>query len=496
MVYLLPNVYSSKATILIERPDTYANTGTQVVSDNLSQRMHAIIATVMSTPNIQRIIKDHELVEPDAELEDIAAATEDFRDKAQLLFDNVAVINRFTGKQGMYSRGMTVEFEHSDPDVAYAVTKKLTDHVLQANTGKGEDSAAYRREALTSETAKLSKELTAAEKKVAQFKEANALYLPELRPAAIRRLDDLESQRQRAEETRSRLLRDAATNRTLIATAAPDAILYGTDGRAIQSPKETLRLLELEYATKSAKYSSSHPEIRKLRAELEALRGHVNGSNTAGLELDLRKARQDLATAKQRYSDAHPNVKKLQSRVNAISKTLRDKQRANGPRDTSTPNSPEYNRLLAQQEATQSEISRESERLSALERDTVTVREQLSKMPFVEQQLSSLERIRLNAETAYRDVQAQLSTAERGFELLEADLLDRFNLIEEPVRAFKPSAPRRELLLPVLGLLCFGLGLLVVLLKHALQDRICRSDELEAIIDAPVLLVPEFRLSK
>jgi uncharacterized protein involved in exopolysaccharide biosynthesis len=489
LISLLPNVYNSNAKIMIERPNTYDVAGAPNVRDNLSQRMHAIIASVMSTRNIRSIVSEYGLAE-DVSPEALHDAVEGFRDSAEVTFDNVAVINQYTGKSGMFSQGLLVDFRHRDPDMALQIAERLTNDILAANAGKGEQSQQFRNDFLSSESKNVADQLAAVERKVASFKQENALFLPELHSVAIRRLDEIANNIARGEESVARIRRELNNTEADLATASTDSLLYAADGTRILGVDERLRLLEIEYATKSSRYSKEHPEVARLAKELKALRQHVKSNDTAGIEVELREIRQQLSAAQERYTNAHPDVVRLSNRAAALEEQLGNARQNNKPRSTSAPTNPAYNRFLVRQSALKDDLARERQKLRVLQEDRQQVQDQLARMPAVEQQLAELEREHKSFQTRYQEVEAQLANAKLSAGMRNADLLEKFVLIEAPERALKPSSPKKSLLLPVLFVLAVASGLFAAILRGLLQNKIWTSEDIEEVLDAPVLLVP------
>jgi capsular polysaccharide biosynthesis protein len=74
----------------------------------------------------------------------------------------------------------------------------------------------------------------------------------------------------------------------------------------------------------------------------------------------------------------------------------------------------------------------------------------------------------------------------------QADLLDRFVLIEPPRKAFEPAKPPKKIMLALLGLLSVCAGLLAAILLYTYRDRIIDSDDVEELLDLPVYIVPRF----
>ena len=183
VIWSLPGIYVSGSSILVEREGLFSEVEERSGNDNLSPRMHAIVSTVLSTDSITQMLQEHDLVDPAATPEDIHNAIEDFRDDANLEFDNVAIINKYTGKSGMYSQGLNVQFEHENPETAFAVAQSLTNAVFESNKGKGERAVEFRRSFLEKEYDLALQKLNEAKEQVASYKNENALYLPEVHPS-------------------------------------------------------------------------------------------------------------------------------------------------------------------------------------------------------------------------------------------------------------------------------------------------------------------------
>ena len=494
LILSLPNMYVSSAQILVERRGLFSETDMASVAaqDNLSRRMHAITSTVLSSSSIRDIMIDNELISESINDQDFGLAVDQFREAAVLELDNVAVVNQFTGKSGMYSQGMIIEFAHTDPEVAFDVARTLTDRVLAANKGKGEAAVEYRREFLTEQSERALEKLNETKASVANYKNENALFVPEVHPLTIRRYEEIESLSSRIEENVARLRRDLSDVRGALATTSADAFVLAADGPRILGTDEQLRLLEAEYARAQARYTKNHPELVKLRSELEGLRRYASGGDSTGIEADLQQTRRELAAAQQRYGSEHPDVKALNRKIGQLESFLassRDDETRRAPSESSNP---AYNRLLIRERGIVDNIARETQKQRSLTAELATIKEQLARMPAVEQELNTLLQRQDAATATFEEIQSELEELSLSFGMRQADLLDRFVLIEPPRKAFEPAKPPKKIMLALLGLLSVCAGLLAAILLYTYRDRIIDSDDVEELLDLPVYIVPRF----
>ncbi|MEO1573866.1 MAG: hypothetical protein AAFU65_02800, partial [Pseudomonadota bacterium] len=434
---------------------------------------------------------EFELLDDPDDPESLARAVEEFRDRAVLELDNVAVVNQYTGKAGMYSQGLIVAFEHTDPDTAYGVTKALTERILAANRGRSEADVEYRRAFLIEQFRSSGEKLAGIKQSIARFKNENALYLPEVHPLAIRRYEEVESQSSRIEETIGRLRRDLNDVRGELGTTSADAFVLAADGTRILGTGEQLRLLEAEYARAKSKYTSDHPELVRLESELAGLRSYVDGADTTGIQADLQQTRKSLQAARQRYGPEHPDVKSLTRRVASLEELVAQRARAASNATPQASSNPAYNRLLIREKGILDDIALERQKLTSLGSEINDIKTQLARMPTVEQELETLLQRQEAAEESYAEIESELEQLDMSIGMSQADLLDRFVLIEPPRRPYSPAKPPKKLLYALLGLFSILAGLVVALVVHLYRDQILGRQDISEIVDLPVVMIPK-----
>ncbi len=490
----LPDIYESSARILVERRGLFSETETvpgRNTQDVVSRRMHAISSMVLSTDSIRELMSQFDILAEPTSDEQLAKMVEDFRERAVIDLDNVAVVNQFTGKPGMYSQGLIVSFEDSDPDLAFGIAKAMTDRVLAANRGKSEADVEYRRAFLSEQFRAADTKLSEINVAIAKFKNENALYLPDVNPLTIRRYEEVQSQSTRVEETIARLRRDLNDVRGELGTTSADAFVLAADGTRILGTGEQLRLLEAEYARAKAKYTTNHPELVRLESELAGLRNYADGADTSGIQADLQEARKSLGTALQRYSPEHPDVRAIERRIASLEELMIQRTqtaRATAPQEASNP---AYNRLLIREKGIIDDIALERQKLNRLTIELGTIKGQLARMPTVEQELETLLQRQEAAVENYEEIETELDNLYRSSGLSQADLLDRFVLIEPPRRAYSAAKPPKKLLLALLCVFSVLAGFVVALLVHLYRDLILGEQDIAEIVDLPVCMIPK-----
>lgn len=494
VILSIPSKYVSGSRILVERQDTFVQTEHPgaATADTMDRRLQVIISTVLSTESIKSILVERGLVAGEISDEALEDSVKAFRRQADLSIHSVPVINQYTGKSGMYSQGIEVAFEDTDPQVAFDVAQSLTKHVLDANRGKGETAVEFQRTFLAKQHGVALERLSTVRGEIAEFKNENALYLPELQPLAIRRYSELEEQYARTEDNIAQLNRDLDDVRGELSTTSLDAFVLRADGSRILGSEEQLRLLEADYARATSRYGPDHPEVVRLRSELEGLRAYTSSSETSGIEAELQEARRRLSAARTRYEELHPEVQALGREIRRLENALAGGANTEAPKNVSSATNPAYNRLKIREQSIQDSITRERQRLAALSAERDAVEAQLARMPVVEKDLAALVQIEKSAQATFEEIDAERERLALSAGMQQADLLDRFILLEAPRMPTSPSKPQRKLLALVLTLLAGTAGLLAAVLLHLYRDRIQHADDVEQLVTVPVYLIPKF----
>ena len=489
---LIDDTYESNAKLVIERADEFVFGDDSPDAEALSQRMHLIISDVFRRENIYRILLEANVITADASEAEKSEAVNAFHNSATIEFDNVSTIISNTGRLGLMALGLNIVYRDNSPDVAYQIASLLMDDVLAGSrftTGSSESTA---EKFLTQELKVTSEKLIEIEQKISDYKNNNALSLPELYPATIRELQDISVQMDRTKNNIADLQRSIDSTTTDLAITSPDALLVSDDGTRIESMEERLEQLNIEFAFASSQYSPNHPDVVRLDREISALKQHTSGSDTRLLEVELREAQGSLAELEERYSDTHPDVLAAKRSITRLNSAIQSAASSSAPRSSSQASNPAYVRLQARAAALDSELDRELRLLTQLEQQQAAQRELLATIPDVELELGELERAHSTEEQRYTEMEQQLTAAKLSSSMRGADLLGQLIVIDPPFIALEPVAPRRKLLLALLLVLGFGAATLASLVRLFFRDAIWERDELSSLIQGRVVQVPRF----
>src|SRR5688572_14424261 len=154
-----------------------------------------------------------------------------------------------------------------------------------------------------------------------------------------------------------------------LALLSPSSTYLNEQGAPVLSPQERLKVLQRQYLQLSSIYSADHPDVQKIRRELEAL-GESTGLpafDRATLESELQVREDELAAARERYAADHPDVVRLERSVEAAREALtRAPRTAPQRRMPSSPDNPAYIQREVQLRATTVDLAAALERREEL----------------------------------------------------------------------------------------------------------------------------------
>src|SRR5690606_23408958 len=289
--------YRAEATILIEQQEIPEQFVRSTVTGYADERIQTIAQRVMTRDNLLSMAEQNDLfpeIRASSNFADLVTAMTDaiFLETVQ-----VQTLDESRARTYPITIAFDVAFEYPDPEKARAVTRQLADLYLQENSRSRSALANETLTFLEQEAVRLRSTIDELEVQMAEFKEVNRDTLPELadlnRELLRRTETDLQLTREavsRAQDRRNLLL---AELRTTPATAP----ILSASGAPIPTAEERLRALQTEYLSLSAAYSPDHPDLQRLRREIQALQG------TAGGGLDVEFLRAELGAREAELED-------------------------------------------------------------------------------------------------------------------------------------------------------------------------------------------------
>ncbi len=488
---LWPPVYRSTATILIEEQEIPPDLVRSTITSFATQRIQTISQRVMTRSNLMQIVEKYDLYRDKRRRETVEEIQERMRKDIKLETISADVIDPRSGRPSQATIAFTLGYEGARPEVTQKVANELTTLYLNENLRSRTEKATETSSFLTAEADKLNQHIAELESKLAAFKEKYANLLPDLSQFNMqlidrteRELTDLDNQMRMREDHRIYL-------EGQLATINPLSPMFGEGGERIMDPSTRLKMVRSEYISVSSKYAPDHPDVVRLRRELEGLEkqtGAVDSSMEQAKELS--QSRTELASAREKYSEDHPDVIRLSKTVTALEEAL--KQRPATPENTvakEKPENPAYITLQAQLESVKSEMQVLTAQRATLKEKLANYEKRVSQSPEVERAYLVLRRDYDSSVRRYQEYKAKQMEAEVGQELEKERKGERFSLIDPPQLPEEPIKPNRSLILFLGFVLSLGGGLGYTVIAESMDTSVRSARGLTGLLSAPPLSV-------
>ena len=179
VIFMLPSVYQSKATILIEDQDIPRDLVRSTVTSYAAQRVHVITQRVMATQNLSKLIEEKNLYPDLRTMKPMSVLAEEMREDFSLELIEADVIDARSGQVGKATIAFSLSFKHRNPRTAQMIVNELVSLYLGENVRARQEKAAGAKEFLSKEANQLADRIQLLETNLADFKERNAGNLPE-----------------------------------------------------------------------------------------------------------------------------------------------------------------------------------------------------------------------------------------------------------------------------------------------------------------------------
>lgn len=489
---ILPSIYKSTATILIEQKEIPDSIVKSMVTDYAEQRLQVINKKLMSSENLNNIINRLNLYQKEREKGWSGQSVVDLmREHINMeMIGGEQTLDPKTGKLIQPTVAFSLSFQNESPETAQQVANDLVNLYLNENIKQRAKIVEGATSFLAQETNKLRDEVTALEIKLAKFKEKNAANLPEDNKSSLDRLDRVDQQIVDANREITSLTESELYLNAQLMQLDPNVPVYSAAGQRVFSAQDRLAGLKTEYTALVAKYSESHPDVVKMRKEIAALQKEVGGPvDTSEYQLKLKEKQTELALLLDRYSPEHPDIKKLNMEIANLKKEIEHPTKVERQNvQTTAPSNSAYIQLKAQLLATQAKLKEMLKSREALKAKLLEYQEHINKAPQVEREYQLLMRDYENATLKYREVKGKQMEAAMAEAMEKNTQGDEFSLLEPPLLPEAPDAPNRKAIvfLGLLASIMTAIGFAIV--KESLHPVIYTPGRLASIIGMPTLV--------
>jgi len=443
VAFILPPVYRSTATILIEQREISAEYVTSSMTSYAEQRMQNIKQRVLTSRQLQVLIKKFNLYEKERNTKTTDEIIADMRNKIVLNPVNVEVADRKSGRTATATIAFTLSYQGKNPEKVQMVASTISTLFLKEDLKARTDQASSTHMFLKEEKEKIQKKLSEYERELAVFKEQNAHSLPELFHLNLQSLDNINNNIKLAKEN-FRTLKEKKEQLVEELSNTPKTLndLMANQGRRNED-EQRLEILNMELIKLKTKFSDIYPDVKKLKREIKDL-----GASIAARKSGEEEKKQD---------------------------------------GTETITNPAYITLSSRLAGLKFDIGSGNIQIHDLEKQAEIYRARLAETPMVEEKYNSLLTDKNNFTIKYNEMQAKMLEAKlaQGFESQQKG--ERFSLVEAAILPEKPFKPNRLAIVLIGFVLGIGAGVGIAAIMEFSDTSFRTRDSLEQITGFPVL---------
>jgi len=438
---ILPPVYESSGTILVETQQIPTEFVTSAVTADANQRITVLRQRIMTRRNLLEIIDKFNVFGKDRQVLPVSTLIS----KMQNLISIDVITADMSGRRRAATIAFTLGFDHKNPEIAAKVANELVTLFLSENvktrTARATETTAF----LDGETEKLRVLLTDVENQIVVYKQENRDALPEHLDLRLKMLERSENE-----------IRDL--------------------GKDIRSLEEEKRYLQIELTS--------------------ARTGRTTAGGRAQTELeenieDLKKALLESST---RLTDSHPNIKALKKRIAVLEQQQKEEEAlaqaalsAEKPIAGSAYN-PIVERIQIRMQTINQQISEARQQIANTKLKVAEIESIIVEIPQVERGLSILNRKYAEALGKFNALESKQAQAQLSQNLEEEKKAERFILLEPPAVPTVPVRPDRPKIMGIGGFLAFAVGIGLAFLVEMLDRRVRTASELEALLKHPPIV--------
>jgi len=491
LAFKLPPVYRSEATILIEQAAIPGDLVQSTIGSYIDEQIQVVSQRVMTKENIQGMIQKFDLYEEHRVSEPIEITVQRFKDDTELESQTAVVFDPRRGRMSGNTFAFVVAFRNSDPITAQLVADNLAAFYLDENSRSRREQASETTSFLEQEAERLSEEIAEIEKKLAEYKDENADALPDQLLLNMQVLDrrerELLNTRQELIDLRSQHDQAQAN----LSTISPYVTMLSDSGQTIASSGDRLTLLREEYLQLTGRYGSEHPDVLRVKREIDALAQAGAIDMTDDIDQRIAALVEQRSAMLDRYAPEHPDVLRLTRSIGALQEERGRMVSSRSTQQVRAPNNPEYIALQRQIDASAESIRATETRRFELRAEIDEVERNIATAPRVEQEWLALNRGYEAARAEFNDV-TQRSTQARLSERLEVESKgQRFTLLESARLPVTPIEPNRVSIIFLGVVLALGAGIGLAALVDTLDTSIRSVRDLSELLQMrPTATIP------
>ena len=492
LAFLLPAVYRSTATILIEEQEIPPDLVRSAIATYADQRIETIKQQVLSRATLWRIVEQYGLYEKLRKRSPTEEVLERFTKDIQIDVLNVKVVDKRTQNPTQATIAFTLAYDGETPASAQKVANELTSLFLAENLKSRERHAQETTAFLKREAENLDKHIQELEGQLAAVKHKADGALPELVQLNMQLLTQAE--RELIESDRD--IRSLHERKTYLegelAQLKPQTPIITASGDRLLDTGERLKALRAQYASVSAYMLPDHPDFIKLKQEIDSLEKETGGIDERDeLSKRIQAERATLADLRERMNDSHPDVNRVQEVVASLERELQTKSLRPTLPPPVKPENPAYINIQSQLASTKESLASIGKARVDLKRRMAEYTRRLESTPTMEPEYMDLLRDRENSMRKHQEITSRLMEAQVSAELEVQRKGERFSLINPPELPEKPERPNRLAILLLGAFLAVGGGIGTGVVVDNVDRTIHTSEQFGRVLQGvPLAVIP------
>jgi uncharacterized protein involved in exopolysaccharide biosynthesis len=453
------------------------------------QQVQRIQNRVLSRPHLRRIIYKFKLYQDQLEHKTWSKIFKDMNEDISVELISAEVVDPRSGRPTTATIAFQVGFGYESPLISQRVANELVSLFLKENMKKRTESAIEASTFFAREADKLRKRMDELDDKLLVLKKENGNSLPEFQQQntgqlerAYQRLEDINSQYNKAYENKIFL-------QSQLAVISPYS---NSAGANVLDDRTRLKQLQIEYSNLIARYSPNHPDIIKVKTEIEALSSQgSNATNRQTLRLTVKEAKTKLSKLKKSYSPEHPDVISLVKEIQNLETQIASIKTQPNLANTDDADNPAYIQTQAQLKGAELEIiSLESSR-KAQNKRIEDYEKRLSVSPEVERQYNELMRNYTSNKIKYEQIQSKLMSVNLSESVEKSSKGERYVISEPPELPEEPTKPNRGMVITLGLILSAAAAMAAAALAENLDQGIYGARQIAAANgENPLSVVP------
>jgi protein tyrosine kinase modulator len=434
---MLPKKYTSQTVVLVEQPTVPGDYVKPVVNADTNQRLATMQQQILSRTRLEPVIRNLSLYTSEINRVPMDDLVERLRKTIEVT--PVQPMAR-TNAQGL--AGFTIGVTFAEANLAQQICSTVTSMFLDENLRVRQRQAEQTTDFLTNQLDAAKGKLDEQDAKLAAFQRAHLGALPDDQGTNLDVLGGLVTQLDAATQALNRAQQDKTFAESTLAreVAAWKATL---DGHNPQTYEEKVAALETALAALKSKYTDDHPDVVRLKRDLDAAKRMAAESS------QIRAAVETPAVPVVEPTQ----IQALRGQIRQFDQTIRD-------------------RTVQQEE---------------LQRRIKTYQGRVESSPAIEQEYKALTRDYQSALEFYNTLLKQRDLAQMATDLEHRQQSEQFRILDPASVPERPSFPNplKFGLGGFAGGFTLGLGLTLLL---EIRDTSVRSDkDIEALLHIPVL---------